>query len=436
MSNNIHELKISLDTAWILIMGLFVFFMNSGFAMLETGFCRVKNAVNLLSKNLSVFFLSSFAFWVLRFSIMFGKASQYIGIKSAVGLFLSKHIDFYSALKGIDIPLEALFFFQMVFAGTAATIISGAIAERTKFISFLIFTFFMTSLIYPIAGHWLIGKGILYQIGVRDFAGSLMVHTVGGISALAGAIVVGQRVGKYNKDLSPNAILGHSLPMITLGGFIMWLGWFGFNLGCTFGFSPKLCAHIALCTNASGVMGGLSAMFLSWYLLRKPDLSMTINGLLGGLVASTGTCAFVSLQSAHIIGFIAGILVVISILLFERFVHIDDPVGAISVHGVGGIWGALAVGLFASNLPLQYGRIPHPEPGLFFGGGTEQLVTQMLGIGSIVWWAFTSSFIVWVLLKHTIGIRVSQTAEVDGLDVAEHGMEAYPGFSGSGEGLL
>ncbi len=436
MEHNLHELKLSLDTAWILIMGLLVFFMNSGFAMLETGFCRVKNAVNMLSKNVSVFFISSLAFWSVGFTIMFSQVSSYIGIKSPVGLFLTRSHDFYSALRGIELPLESIFFFQMVFAGTAATIVSGAIAERTKFVSFLLFTLIMSAFIYPVSGHWILGKGILYQMGVRDFAGSLMVHTTGGMAALAGAIVVGQRVGKYNKDLSPNAILGHSMPMITLGGFIMWLGWFGFNLGCAFGFSPKLCAHIALCTNASGIMGGLGAMFTSWYLLRKPDLSMTINGLLGGLVASTGTCAFVSLQSAHVIGLIAGLLVVISILLFERVFHVDDPVGAISVHGIGGIWGALALGLFASPVQIICKHISYPKTGLFFGGGTEQLVKQLLGISSIVWWAFTASFILWILLKHTVGIRVSQKAEVDGLDVAEHGMEAYPGFTGSSEGLL
>ena len=427
------ELKTALDTAWLLIMGLLVFFMNSGFAMLETGFCRAKNAVSMLSKNLIVFFVSTLAFWSIGFALMFSFKNKYIG---SFNLFLSDNLGFYSSLKNISIPIEAVFFFQIVFAGTAATIVSGAVAERTKFIAFLIFTFFMSSLIYPVSGHWILGKGLLYQLGVRDFAGSLMIHTVGGMAALAGVLALGPRVGKYNKDLSPNAILGHSIPMITLGGFILWLGWFGFNLGCTFGFSPTLSSHIAICTNASAIMGGLGALLVSNIILKKPDLSMVINGLLSGLVSSTATCAYVSLTSAHIIGFISGCLVVISILSLDRFFYIDDPVGAISVHGVSGIWGALALGLFASKVQIPYEHISYPKPGLFFGGSYEQLLLQLVGVVCIVVWSFVVSFVVWWILKRTMGIRVSQKAEVDGLDIGEHGMEAYPGFSGSGEGII
>ena len=255
------DLKTSFDTAWILIMGLLVFFMNPGFAMLETGFCRAKNAVNMLSKNLVVFFISTLAFTLIGFTLMFSSLVRF---------------------NFNELPKEAILFFQIVFAGTTATIVSGAVAERTKFLSFLIFSFFISALIYPISGHWILGKGFLYELGIRDFAGALMVHTVGGMAAFAGVLVLGPRVGKYNKDLTPNPIPGHSIPMITLGGFILWLGWFGFNLGCTYGFSPKLCAHIALCTNASGIMGGLGALIVSWLIVKKPDLSMIINGLLGG----------------------------------------------------------------------------------------------------------------------------------------------------------
>src|SRR3989338_1595787 len=433
---NIAEISTALDTAWILIMGLLVFFMNTGFAMLESGFSRVKNTVNMLSKNVTVFFISVLAFWFIGFALMFSEANGFIGINSFLGLFLSGNKEFYSSLKHLNIPLDAIFFFQMVFAGTAATIVSGALAERTKFISFLIFTFFMSALIYPVSGHWILGKGFLYDLGVRDFAGSLMVHTVGGMAALAGVMVMGPRVGKYNKDLTPNAILGHSIPMITLGGFILWLGWFGFNMGCTFGFSPELCAHIALCTNASGIMGGLGALIGSWDFLRKPDLSMVINGLLAGLVASTASCAYVSLPSAHLIGFVAGSLTVISILSLERFFYIDDPVGAISVHGIGGIWGSLALGLFSAREHINYAHVAYPKAGLFFGGGAEQLLLQLIGILAVVVWSFIISFIVWKILKHTIGIRVSQKAEVDGLDLAEHGMEAYPGFVSSGDSII
>lgn len=425
-----NEIKISLDTAWVLIMGLLVFFMNPGFAMLESGFCRAKNAVNMLSKNLVVFFISTLAFSLFGFMLMLSNGNLFCGCT------FSDLKEFYDSLKSINLPLEVVLFFQIMFAGTAATIVSGAVAERTKFMAFLIFTFFLSSLIYPISGHWVLGKGFLFQLGVRDFAGSLMVHTVGGMAALAGVIVLGPRVGKYNKDLSSNAILGHSIPMITLGGFILWLGWFGFNLGCTFGFSSKLCAHVALCTNASGIMGGIGALIVSCLVFKKPDLSMIVNGLLGGLVSSTAACAYVDLLSAHIIGFIAGCLVVTSILAMDRIFHIDDPVGAISVHGIGGIWGAISLGLFSSKIQFSHGPISYPKPGLFFGGTLEQFLLQIIGVACVVLWSFIASIVIWMILKYTIGIRVSQRAEVDGLDIAEHGMEAYPGFASSGEGII
>ena len=430
---NLQDLKTAIDTAWVLIMGLLVFFMNSGFAMLETGFCRAKNAVSMLSKNLVVFFISTLAFWFFGFALMFSGSSIIPCFKH---LFLLGEKSAYFPLENFKLPLEAIFFLQVVFAGTTAHIISGAVAERIKFISFLVFTFFLSCFIYPVVGHWIIGRGLLYQMGVRDFAGSLMVHTVGGIAALVGVIILGPRVGKYNKDLSPNAILGHSIPMITLGGFILWLGWFGFNLGCTFGFSSELNSHIALCTNASAITGGLGALFVSYILLRKPDLSMVINGLLGGLVASTASCAYVSLISANIIGFIAGCLVVVSILIMDSVFHIDDPVGAISVHGLGGIWGAIALGLFSAPVQYNYPNVSYPKPGLFFGGSTEQLVLQLIGVSYVILWTLITSAVVWLILKYTIGIRASQKAEVDGLDIAEHGMDAYPGFGGSGESII
>ena len=423
----------ALDTAWVLIMGLLVFFMNSGFAMLETGFCRAKNAVSTLSKSLIVFFISTLAFWFLGFALMFSGDSIIPNVKN---LFLLGEKSVYFPLGNFTLPLEAIFFLQIVFAGTTANIISGAVAERIKFTSFLIFTFFLSCFIYPVVGHWLLGRGLLYGLGVRDFAGSLMVHTVGGVAALAGVIVLGPRVGKYNKDLSPNAILGHSVPMITLGGFILWLGWFGFNLSCTFGFSSEINSHIALCTNASAIMGGVGALFVSYILLRKPDLSMVINGLLGGLVASTASCAYVSLLSANIIGFIAGCLVVISILIMDSIFHIDDPVGAVSVHAIGGIWGAIALGLFSAPVQFNYSNIAYPKPGLFFGGSLEQLISQLIGVSCIILWTFVVSIIIWLILRYTIGIRISQKAEVDGLDIAEHGMEAYPGFGVGGESII
>lgn len=435
MENTIN-IKASLDTMWMLLMALLVFFMNCGFAMLETGFCRAKNVVNLLSKNICLFFISTLAFWSIGFSIMFTASdNDYFSSNFLKGVFLSGNYDIYSALKNNGIPLEAIFFFQLVLAGTATNIISGAIAERVKFFSFLAFAFIASSLIYPVCGHWISGKGFLYILGVRDFAGSLMIHTLGGMSALAGVIVLGPRVGKYNKDLSSNAILGHSVPMITLGGFILWLGWFGFNMGCAYGFSP-ICAHIALCTNASAIMGGIGALIVSMIMQRKPDLSMIINGLLGGLVASTASCAYINLTSAHIIGFIAGCLVVVSVLSMDKVFHIDDPVGAISVHAICGIWGSIALGLFSLGDPLMFSSVSPPKAGLFFGGSYEQLLNQLIGVLVVIIWSFSTSFIVWFLLKKTIGIRISQKVEVDGLDIGEHGMEAYPGFVSSSDNIL
>jgi len=435
MEENVYNIKTLLDTAWLIIMSLLVFSMNSGFSMLEAGFCRTKNVVNMLVKNLSVVFVSSIAFWAIGFPLMFSSGSEYFGANFLNGLFLSGNLLNYSSINSNGIPLEAIFLFQMVFATTSATIISGAVAERAKFFTLLIFAFFMTSFIYPVCGHWILGKGFLYDLGVRDFAGSLMIHTVGGVSALAAVIVMGPRVGKYNRDLTPNAIIGHSIPMITLGVFILWLGWFGFNMGCTYGFSAA-CAHIALCTNACAVAGGLGALLVSYVLQRKSDLSMIVNGILGGLVSSTASCAFISLTSAYIIGFIAGCIVVISIMLFDRFFHTDDPIGAISVHGVCGIWGTIALGLFSSGETLFFTNISPPKAGLFFGGKLEQLIPQLIGVVAVASWAFIVSFAIWFLLRKTIGIRVSQKIEVDGLDIGEHGMDAYPGFVSSGEGIL
>ena len=240
MGTSIQEIKTAIDTVWVLITGLLVFFMNAGFAMLETGFCRTKNAVNMLSKNVVVFFISTLAFYFIGFALMFSDGGKYLGTSIPQALFVGGNYEVYSVFKKINLPIEAIFFFQVVFAGTAATIVSGAVAERIKFKAFLIFTFFLSCLIYPISGHWISGRGLLYELGIRDFAGALMVHTVGGMAALSGVILLGPRVGKYNKDLTPNAILGHSIPMVTLGGFILWLGWFGFNLGCTLGFLPEL----------------------------------------------------------------------------------------------------------------------------------------------------------------------------------------------------
>lgn len=431
------DLRVGLDTMWVMVAGFLVFFMNAGFGMLETGFCRQKNAVNVLAKNLIVFALSTIAFWTLGFGLMFGNGNPFVGTE---GLFflsgadnspatLTDYQGAYNALNWAGVPLAAKFFFQLVFAGTAATIVSGAVAERIKFVDFLIFSLLLVGVAYPITGHWIWGGGWLAGLGFWDFAGSTVVHAVGGWAALMGAAILGPRIGRYNSDGSPNALPGHNMSIATLGCLILWLGWFGFNPGSTMALSPSLIAHIALTTNTAGAFGGVAATIVAWKLLGKPDLSMIINGILAGLVAVTAPCAFISIPASALIGAIGGVLVVFAVGFFDRL-QIDDPVGAISVHLVNGIWGTLAVGLFAVGPSDQAGALyaAGPKAGLFLGGGIDQLWYQFVGVMSVGGATVLLSTIFWYALKYTLGIRVSEEEELIGLDVGEHGMEAYAGF--------
>lgn len=318
----------------------------------------------------------------------------------------------------------AKFFFQLVFCGTAATIVSGAVAERIKYNSFIIFSFLMAMFIYPIVGHWIWGGGWLHSKGMLDFAGSTVVHSVGGWAALAGILVLGPRFGKYaNGRLNP--IPGHNLSLATLGTFVLWFGWFGFNPGSTMSADPIAISHVAITTNMAAAMAIISATLLSWILLGKPDLGMTLNGCLAGLVAITAACAFVSVVSAIIIGLIAGALVVLSVIFFDK-IRIDDPVGALSVHLVNGIFGTLCVGLFAQDkiAGIDTGN------GLFYGGGTKLLASQLSGVLGVALFTFFVSLFFWGVLKYTMGIRVSLKEEVEGLDIGEHGNSAYPEFFG------
>ncbi len=339
------ELKVGIDTMWVMIAAMLVFFMNAGFCKLETGMCRQKNAVNVLTKNLVVFALSTVAFWAIGFGIMFSNSNSFLGASG--GFFLSgadnspaigdAYQGIFSALNWTGVPLGAKFFFQLVFAGTAATIVAGAVAERIKFLDFLIFSLLLVGIAYPITGHWIWGGGWLAGLSFYDFAGSTVVHAVGGWAALMGAAFLGPRIGKYNADGSANALPAHNMSIATLGALILWLGWFGFNPGSTMGVgNGSLIAHIALTTNTAGAFGSLAATITAWVVLGKPDLSMIINGLLAGLVAVTAPCAFVSVTSAAITGTIGGILVVFAVGFFDKL-HIDDPVGAISVHLVNGV---------------------------------------------------------------------------------------------------
>lgn len=429
------DLKVGLDTMWVMIAGCLVFFMNAGFCMLETGMCRQKNAVNVLAKNLIVFALSTVAFWAIGFGLMFSNGNGWIGASG--GFFLTgadsspvtgdAYQGIFKAISWAGVPLAAKFFFQLVFAGTAATIVSGAVAERIKFIDFLLFSLLLVGIAYPITGHWIWGGGWLATLGFYDFAGSTVVHAVGGWAALMGAAFLGARIGKYNADGSANAIPPHNLSIATLGALILWLGWFGFNPGSTMSVgNGSLIAHIALTTNTGGAFGAIAATVVAWAILGKPDLTMTINGLLAGLVAVTAPCAWISVPSSAIIGAIGGILVVFAVGFFDKL-KIDDPVGAIAVHLVNGVWGTLALGLFSQA--DAFGATPAPKAGLLFGGGIEQFWYQLVGVLSVGGFTVLISSIFWILLKSTLGIRVTSEEELEGLDISEHGMEAYAGFA-------
>ena len=422
----IAQLRVGLDTMWVVVAAILVIFMNAGFGMLETGFCRHKNAVNILTKNLIVFALATVAFWALGFGIMFGDGTPFFGLN---GFFLlgadnspatgDAYQGVFSSLNWTGVPLAAKFLFQVAFAGTAATIVSGAVAERIKFTDFLIFSILLVGLSYPISGHWVWGGGFLYDAGFWDFAGSTVVHSVGGWAALTGAFFLGPRLGKY-EDGQPRAIPGHNMSIATLGCLILWIGWFGFNPGSTMAVDESI-AHIALTTNLAAATGGIAATFTSWTISGKPDLSMVVNGILAGLVAITAPCAFVGYFPAATIGIIAGILVVFSVYFFDQ-IKIDDPVGAISVHLVNGMWGTLAVGIFADDKWYADGPV-----GLL-KGNFGLLGSQILGIVCVGALTVILSSIFWLALKSTLGIRVTPEEELEGLDVGEHGMEAYSGF--------
>lgn len=435
VEETLASFKVGMDTLWVVVGAILVIFMNAGFCMLETGFCRQKNAVNVLSKNLIVFALSTIAFYILGFGLMFGDGNGFIGTQ---GLFLLSGADnspatgdayegVYSALNWTGVPLAAKFLFQVAFAGTAATIVSGAVAERIKFVDFLIFSLLLVGVAYPITGHWVWGGGWLYGLGFWDFAGSTVVHAVGGWAALMGAAFLGPRIGKYQGG-AITALPGHNMSIATLGALILWIGWFGFNPGSTMAVDPSI-AHIAVTTNFAAAAGGIAATLTAWIVSGKPDLSMIINGILAGLVAITAGCAFVGYIPAIIIGLIGGVLVVFAVYFFDN-IKIDDPVGAVSVHLVNGIWGTLAVGLFGN--PAIYTDGPQ---GLFYGGGLNQLGIQLIGVLSVGGFTVLLSTIFWLALKATLGIRVSAEEELSGLDIGEHGMEAYAGFVKDASGM-
>ncbi len=408
------DVQNNLNIVWTLVAAFLVFFMQAGFALVEAGLTRAKNVVNILMKNLMDFAIGTLVFFFIGFGLMFGTSNGFCG----TDWFFLNWIPFTDSYEG-GWPFTFLIF-QTVFAATAATIVSGAMAERTKFSSYLIYSAVISAFIYPISGSWawgglFEGGGWLADKGFLDYAGSSVVHSVGGWMALAGAIILGPRIGKYGPDGKAKAIPGHNIPFAALGVFILWIGWFGFNPGSTTSGVP-LAGYIAVTTNLAAATGCVVAMFTAWIVMGKPDATMALNGALAGLVSITAPCDCVSPLSAIIIGGIGGALVVFSVIAIDKYLKVDDPVGAVSVHGVCGTWGTLSVGLF------------HTDAGLLFGGGTGQLVSQLIGIAAYFGWAFGLGMILFTALKYTVGLRVSAEEEIAGLDVGEHGMEGYYGF--------
>lgn len=431
------ELTIAVDTIWVLVTACLVFFMNLGFALVESGFCRAKNTVNILSKNFIVFAISCLAFYVVGWGLMFGNGSPFFGSEGLLALGGTDnspatgdaYMGAYTSIAWTGVPLLAKFFFQLVFAGTAATIVSGAVAERVKYLAFIVFSFLLVAFIYPVTGHWIWGAGWLASAGFWDFAGSTVVHSVGGWAALAGVIVLGPRLGKYGADGKVHPIPAHSMTSGVIGCFVLWLGWFGFNPGSTMMADPGAISHIFMTTNSAAFMALLSATTLNWLWEGKPDLGMSVNGCLAGLVAITAPCAYVSVNSALIIGLLAGLLVVCAVKLLDTL-KLDDPVGAIPVHLFNGVFGTLAVGLFSVDKITGVAT----GNGLFMGGDATLLIAQLKGVAAVGAYTLVASFIFWYVIKLVIGVRVGKEEEEEGLDLGEHGQVAYTGFTSSGYG--
>lgn len=402
----------SVDTIWVLIGAILVFFMQAGFAMVETGFTRAKNAGNIIMKNLMDFAIGTIIFWVIGFGIMFG--DSIFGIIGTPDFFVRG--DYSSTF-----PTMAFLIFQTVFCATSATIVSGAMAERTKFSSYCLYSLIISAIIYPISGHWIWGGGWLANLGFHDFAGSTAVHMVGGVAALVGAKILGPRIGKYSEDGKPNAIPGHSLTLGALGVFILWFCWFGFNGASTVSATGDATlismSSIFVTTNLAAATAATVTMIITWIKYKKPDVSMTLNGALGGLVAITAGCDLVSPTGAFIIGIISSIVVVYGVEFVDKVLKIDDPVGAIGVHCFCGAIGTILTGLLSTT------------NGLFYGGGFKFLGIQIIGVVSVFIWVLITMTIVFLLIKHTIGLRVSENEELTGLDINEHGIEnSYADF--------
>lgn len=415
----------SVNTIWVLVGAALVFFMQAGFAMVETGFTRAKNAGNIIMKNLMDFCIGTPVFWIVGFGLMFGGSGSFIG--SIKGI--ASEANYGTSMLPDGVPFWAFLIFQTVFCATAATIVSGAMAERTKFSAYCIYSLIISLVIYPVSGHWIWGGGWLSGLGFHDFAGSTAVHMVGGVASLVGAKILGPRIGKFGKDGKPKAIPGHSLTLGALGVFILWFCWFGFNGASTVsmeGDAIVSAGKIFVTTNLAAAVATCTVLIITWIRYKKPDVSMTLNGSLAGLVAITAGCDTVSPTSAAIIGILAGFAVVFGIEFIEKVLKIDDPVGAIGVHGICGALGTLCVGLFSDGSGTE-------TVGLFLGGGVSLLGTQCLGVITVIAWVAVTMTVVFLVIKHTVGLRVSEEEEIAGLDIMEHGLEnSYADFMPTG----
>ena len=455
--NQVGQNKVAINFVWTLVAGFLVMFMQAGFALVETGLCRAKNANHTMMMNFMVYGFGLFAYWVCGFALQMGGVGAVANLGGTGplsseftinlagktwGLFGTRGF-FLSQGSSYDVGVMVLFLFQMVFMDTTTTIVTGAAAERWKFAAFALSTFFLGALTYPIFANWAWGGGWLSQLGANfglghgycDFAGSGVVHAVGGLTALALSMMLGPRLGKYNRDGSPNAIPGHDIVLVLAGCFILAFGWFGFNPGSTLGASGNgslRIGSIAVNTMLAGCTGSFGALLYMWIRYGKPDASMSGNGLLAGLVAITAPCGFVNPTGAVIIGLIAGVLVCLAVEFFDRVARVDDPVGAISVHGVNGLWGVVSVGLFAdgtSNYGGSWNGVGGSVTGLFYGGGAGQLIAQMVGVVTLLGFVFTLSFVFNLFVDFAVGQRVSAASELEGLDIPEMGALGYPEFA-------
>ncbi|HKH77487.1 MAG TPA: ammonium transporter [Rubrobacteraceae bacterium] len=419
---SIEDVVLAVDTVWVIVAAVLVILMQAGFAMLEVGFSRMKNVGSVVAKILVNLAIAAILFWAVGFAFTFsdgGSLNSLIGLK---GFFLATPADqvdaVYTGLSWTSVPLAAKFLFQVAFCAVSLAIVWGTMLERTKFAVYVIFAIVFAGLIYPVVGHWIWGGGWLASLGMQDFAGSTVVHLSGAMAALAGTLLLGPRIGKYDDEGRPQTIPGHNMPLAVLGVLILWVGWYGFNPGSTMAAVPEI-ADIALTTTLAAAAGVLGAMMMSYISRRHIDVGMGGNGAIAALVGITAPCAFVAPWASIIIGFVAGVVMYATLVFVDR-IGVDDPLGAIAAHGMGGVWGTLSAGLFTTPALAAVG-----QPGLFYGGGFTQLGVQALGIVASGGFVFLTSYAVFALLKATIGLRVKPEEELNGLDISEHGVYGY-----------